>query len=114
VVLANCFYFIGATPSPFVYISSIVMYGVAYFFLLPFVLGLAVQFDREGRVTVINSMMPWVAHIVSPVVGSAVLAHGSFAAMGAISAGTMLVATAFVVAAGSQSSLVPANAAAGR
>ena len=28
--------------------------------------GLAVQLDREGRVPVVNSMMPWVAHLVSP------------------------------------------------
>ena len=63
-------------------------------------LGLAVELDRQGRVPVVNSMMPWVAHLISPLLGAAVLAHGSFAAMGAGSAVTMAVATAFVVAAG--------------
>ena len=111
-VLASCFYLIGSTPFTVGYVGSIIMYGVAYFFLLPFVLGLAVQLDREGRVPVVNSMMPWVAHLVSPLLGAAVLAHGSFATMGAISAVTMLVAAGFVIAAGSKLPAAQAEAAA--
>ena len=109
-VLATCFYLIGATSFTIVYVASIVLYGVAYFFLLPFVLGLAVQLDREGRVPVVNSMMPWVAHLVSPLFGAAVLAHGTFTAMGAISAGTMIIAASVVVAAGKNLHTLPAEA----
>jgi hypothetical protein len=111
-VLASCFYLIGATPFAIVFVASIVMYGVAYFFLLPFVLGLAVQLDREGRVSVVNSMMPWVAHLVSPLLGAAVLAHGTFAAMGGISAITMVIAAGFVVAADNKPTVAQTEAAA--
>jgi hypothetical protein len=83
-----------------VFASSIIVYGIAYFFILPYVLGLAVELDRQGRVPVVNSMMPWVAHLISPLLGAAVLAHGTFTIMGAASAATMLIATAFVVVAG--------------
>jgi hypothetical protein len=111
-VLASCFYLIGATSSLVVYTASIIMYGIAYFFLLPFVLGLAVQLDRGGRVPVVNSMMPWVAHLVSPLLGAAVLVHGTFAAMGAISAGTMVIAAGMVVASGKNRNTSLADAAA--
>jgi len=101
--LATSFYLTGAGGRPVLFVSAIIAYGVAYFFILPYVLGLAVQLDREGRVSVINSMMPWVAHLVSPLLGAALLAHGTFASMGATSAATMLVAAGFVVIAGSRS-----------
>jgi predicted MFS family arabinose efflux permease len=109
-VLAISFYLTGAGREPQIFVTSIIAYGVAYFFLLPYVLGLAVQLDRQGRVSVINSMMPWVAHLVSPLLGAAVLAYGSFSTMGAASAGTMLLAASFVVAAGSQPRTRPETA----
>lgn len=99
-VLAVSFYLIGGSGYAVIFASSIIVYGIAYFFILPYVLGLAVELDRQGRVPVINSMMPWVAHLISPLLGAAVLAHGTFTIMGAASAITMLIATAFVVAAG--------------
>jgi predicted MFS family arabinose efflux permease len=100
VVLALSFYLIGGSGYAVVFASSIIVYGIAYFFILPYVLGLAVELDRQGRVPVVNSMMPWVAHLISPLLGAAVLAHGTFTIMGAASAATMLIATAFVVVAG--------------
>jgi predicted MFS family arabinose efflux permease len=100
--LATAFYFTGAGSQPVLFVTAIIAYGVAYFFILPYVVGLAVQLDREGRVSVINSMMPWVAHLVSPLLGAALLANGTFAMMGATSAVTMLVAAGFVVIAGRQ------------
>jgi predicted MFS family arabinose efflux permease len=112
--LGSCFYLIGSTPFAAVYVGSIIMYGVAYFFLLPFVLGLAVQLDREGRVTVVNSMMPWVAHLVSPLLGAALLARGTFAAMGVISAVLMVIAAGFVLSAGMKLTPLQAEAAAAR
>lgn len=99
-ILATAFYLIGDSSQPLIFASAIIVYGIAYFFLLPYVLGLAVELDREGRVPVVNSMMPWVAHLVSPLLGAAVLAHGSFATMGAGSAVTMVIAVVFVVGAG--------------
>ena len=106
-VLATSFYLTGAGMEPKIFVTSIIAYGVAYFFILPYVLGLAVLLDHQGRVSVINSMMPWVAHLVSPLLGAAVLAHGTFYTIGAASALTMIFAASFVVAAGSQLSSRP-------
>jgi hypothetical protein len=111
-VLASCFYLIGSTSFATVYVASIIMYGVAYFFLLPYVLGLTVQLDPQGRVTVVNSMMPWVAHLVSPLLGAALLTHGTFALMGGISAITMVIASGFVVTAGRNQRVLRADTAA--
>lgn len=99
-VLGTSFYLIGASSQPMIFVASIIVYGIAYFFILPYVLGLAVQLDRQGRVSVVNSMMPWVAHLVSPLLGAAVLTHYTFTIMGAGSAVAMLIAAGFVVAAG--------------
>jgi MFS family permease len=112
-ILGISFYLIGSGLEPLVFSVSIIVYGIAYFFILPYVLGLAVELDRQGRVSVINSMMPWVAHLVSPLLGAAVLTHGTFAIMGAGSAVTMLVAVGFVVAAGRSLALTMTGAAAG-
>lgn len=112
-ILGISFYLIGAGLEALVFATSIIVYGIAYFFILPYVLGLAVELDRQGRVSVINSMMPWVAHLVSPLLGAAVLTHGTFAMMGAGSAVTMLIAVGFVVAAGRSLTQSATGAAAG-
>ncbi len=65
-ILGIAFYLIGASALPAVFAGSIIVYGIIYFFILPYVLGLAVELDRQGRVPVVNSMMPWVAHLISP------------------------------------------------
>jgi Major Facilitator Superfamily len=99
-MLAISFYAMGIAAVPFVYWVAILGYGIAYFFLLPYILGLAAQLDSVGRVAMVASMVPWVSHLVSPLLGAVVLERfGAFPTMAAVTAATAAVATAILVAA---------------
>jgi hypothetical protein len=94
-VLAASFYAIGVATAPLEYWVAIIAYGVAYFFLLPYILGHAAELDSLGRVAMMASAVPWISHLVSPLLGALVLVRfGAFGTMAAVTAGTAIVATA--------------------
>ncbi len=95
--LVASFYAIGNALLPLVYWVAIIGYGVAYFFILPYILGDAAEADALGRVAMLASLVPWVSHLVSPLLGALVLVHfGAFPAMAGVTATTAAVATAIL------------------
>lgn len=95
--LALSFYCIGAGTASPVFIVAMIVYGITYFFMLPYVVRLAADLDRDGRVSILNSLMPWVAHLVSPLLGAIVITQSSFRSMGALSAVISIAGTALVI-----------------
>lgn len=101
-VLAASFYAIGIATEPVVYWVAIIAYGIAYFFVLPYILGQAAELDSLGRVAMLASAVPYVSHLVSPLLGALVLVRfGAFGTMAAVTAGTAMVATVIVAASAS-------------
>jgi len=97
-ILAASFYAIGIATEPLVYWVAIVTYGVSYFFVLPYIFGQAAELDSLGRVAILASAVPWISHLVSPLLGALLLARfGAFGAMAGVTACTAIVATIVLV-----------------
>jgi MFS transporter, DHA1 family, inner membrane transport protein len=96
--LALSFYCIGAGAVPPIYISAMLLQGVAYYFMLPYIVRLAADLDSCGRVSILYSLAPWIAHLVSPLLGATVIMQRSFHAMGTLSAAICVVGTALALA----------------
>jgi len=65
-----------------VFTFALIVYGIAYFFLLPYIMGAAVALDSEGKVAAFNGAMPSVSAAISPALGAYLAATYSFSFAG--------------------------------
>ena len=106
--LAGSYYVVGAATAPQIYTTAMIVYGVAYYFILPYIVRLAADLDREGRVSIVYSTAPWVAHLVSPLLGAIVITQLSYHAMGILSAVISLTGTVLLlVSSGTVAAVAP-------
>ena len=73
---------IGNAEVATMFTGSLLVYGVAYFFLLPYIMGAAVELDSEGKVAAFNGAMPSVSAAISPALGAYIAATYSFSFAG--------------------------------
>jgi MFS family permease len=85
VILGLSFYWIGNAPFASIYVGSLIVFGVGYYYLLPYIMGVAAELDSDGKVAAFNGAMPAVSHIISPALGAYIAAEVSFGATGTTS-----------------------------
>ncbi len=77
-VMGLSFVGISNTELAIVFTSSLIVYGIAYFFLLPYIMGAAVALDSDGKVAAFNGAMPSVSAAISPALGAYLASTFSF------------------------------------
>ncbi len=61
--------------------AAFTLYNLGYYFMIPYVLGTAAQYDESGRAATVSALMSPVAHIITPSLGVYIVATYSFQAV---------------------------------
>ena len=74
---------LATSQNMFVWAAAFTLYNLGYYFMIPYVLGTAAQYDESGRAATVNALMSPVAHIITPSLGVYIVATYSFQAVNA-------------------------------
>ena len=80
-VLSLAYASMAASQSMVVWGAAFTLYNLGYYFMIPYVLGTAAQYDESGRAATISALMSPVAHIITPSLGVYIVATHSFQAV---------------------------------
>lgn len=58
--------------------AAFTLYNLGYYFMIPYVLGAAAQYDPTGRAATVNALMSPVAHVITPSLGVFIVTAYSF------------------------------------
>jgi predicted MFS family arabinose efflux permease len=82
VVLGVSFVGIGNAGTATLFSSALLVYGVAYFYLLPYIMGAAAELDSDGKVAAFNAAMPGISAAITPALGAYLSSAYSFGIAG--------------------------------
>jgi len=77
-VLSLSYASLTASTNLFTLGAAFTLYNLGYYFMIPYVLGTAAQYDPSGRAATVNALMSPVAHIITPTLGVYLVATYSF------------------------------------
>lgn len=82
VVLGVSFIGIGNASEAALFSGALLVYGVAYFYLLPYIMGAAAELDGDGKVAAFNAAMPGISAAITPALGAYISSTYSFGVAG--------------------------------
>ncbi len=80
-VLSLSYASLAASQNMVVWGAAFTLYNLGYYFMIPYVLGTAAQYDESGRAATLSALMSPVAHIITPSLGVYILSTYSFQAV---------------------------------
>ena len=80
-VLSLSYASLAASQNMVVWGAAFTLYNVGYYFMIPYVLGTAAQYDESGRAATLSALMSPVAHIITPSLGVYIVSTYSFQAV---------------------------------
>ncbi len=80
-VLSLAYASMAASQNMVVWGAAFTLYNLGYYFMIPYVLGTAAQYDESGRAATVSALMSPVAHIITPSLGVYIVATYSFQAV---------------------------------